>query len=89
MHVKDVDTFADRCYNPRQSSKILDSMPSADSNATTQDVCEYLREHARPTWDQLFSHPFVLGMADGTLPVPIFAFYISQNILFQIGRAHV
>jgi thiaminase/transcriptional activator TenA len=48
----------------------------------SQDVCEYLRAQSRPLWDQLFAHPFVLGMADGTLPLRKFAFYVSQNILF-------
>jgi thiaminase/transcriptional activator TenA len=52
------------------------------ATAPAQDLCEYVRERARPAWDQLFTHPFVLGMAHGTLPVPTFAFYISQNILF-------
>ena len=46
------------------------------------DICDQLRQQCREVWDALFSHPFVLGMADGSLPVRKFAFYVSQNILF-------
>jgi thiaminase/transcriptional activator TenA len=46
------------------------------------DVCDYLRTHAAAEWARLFTHPFVVGMADGSLPVGAFAFYIGQNILF-------
>jgi thiaminase/transcriptional activator TenA len=47
-----------------------------------QDVSEYLQAQSASVWNQLFAHPFVLGMADGSLPVRKFAFYVSQNILF-------
>jgi thiaminase/transcriptional activator TenA len=46
------------------------------------DVCDHMRRQCREVWDALFSHPFVVGMADGSLPVRKFAFYITQNILF-------
>jgi thiaminase (transcriptional activator TenA) len=52
------------------------------SAATPDDVCAYLRAEASTVWERLFSHPFVLGMAQGTLPPRAFGFYIGQNILF-------
>jgi thiaminase/transcriptional activator TenA len=46
------------------------------------DVCEDLRTQSATVWALLFRHRFVRGMADGTLPVRCFAFYVAQNILF-------
>jgi thiaminase/transcriptional activator TenA len=33
-------------------------------------------------WDGLITHPFVLGLADATLPPEAFRFYVTQNILY-------
>lgn len=33
-------------------------------------------------WDQFLFHPFVRGMADGTLPRECFEYYIKQDYLY-------
>lgn len=41
-----------------------------------------LKEKALPAWQALEQHPFVAQMADGTLPLDSFRFYIDQNLLY-------
>ena len=41
-----------------------------------------MREAAEPIWAAQREHPFVLGMADGTLPPDRFAFFLKQDCLF-------
>lgn len=41
-----------------------------------------LKENALPAWRALERHPFVARMADGTLPLDSFRFYIDQNLLY-------
>ena len=33
-------------------------------------------------WDEFLHHPFVRGMADGTLPKECFMFYLKQDYLY-------
>lgn len=48
-----------------------------------------LRDAAEPIWAAQKKHPFVLGMADGTLPPVRFAHFLEQDCLFipQYSRA--
>lgn len=39
---------------------------------------------AAPDWDAYIRHPFVKGMADGSLPRPAFLTYLVQDYLFLI-----
>ena len=37
---------------------------------------------ALPSFKKILKHPFVTGLADGTLPQDVFAFYIRQDALY-------
>jgi thiaminase/transcriptional activator TenA len=41
-----------------------------------------LKENALPAWQALERHPFVAQMADGSLSLDSFRFYIDQNLLY-------
>ncbi|MCD6638430.1 MAG: thiaminase II [Nocardioides sp.] len=47
------------------------------------------RDAVADVWDRLPDHPFVRGMADGTLPAPVYQYYVGQNLLYlpQYARA--
>ena len=49
-----------------------------------------LREAARADWQRYVDHPFLRGLADGTLPEAAFRHYLAQDYLFliQFARAH-
>jgi len=49
-----------------------------------------LRSGAGPLWTAFTGHPFVAGVADGTLPAPAFRRYLMQDYLFliQFARAY-
>lgn len=40
------------------------------------------REAIADVWDGLPNHPFVRGMADGTLPATTYQYYVGQNLLY-------
>ncbi|PZW44791.1 thiaminase/transcriptional activator TenA [Humitalea rosea] len=42
---------------------------------------------AAPAWEAYCWHPFVQGLADGTLPLPAFQHYLVQDYLFLIQFA--
>ena len=46
-----------------------------------------LRAAVAPIWDRLLTHPFVTGMADGSLPPKRYLFYVDQNLLYLSGYA--
>ena len=43
------------------------------------------REDVQPAWKQHTEHDFVAGLADGTLPVESFKYYLIQDYLFLVG----
>ena len=49
-----------------------------------------LRESAEDAWRDYVAHPFVQGLADGTLPAAAFRHYLVQDYLFliQFARAY-
>jgi thiaminase/transcriptional activator TenA len=51
--------------------------------------CESLRAQSRELWQTLHEHPFLLEMADGTLPLGRFRFYLEQDLFFlpELARA--
>jgi thiaminase/transcriptional activator TenA len=48
-----------------------------------------LRRIAEPIWRRELQHPFVRGIADGTLPIERFRFYLQQDYLFLIEYCRV
>jgi thiaminase (transcriptional activator TenA) len=48
-----------------------------------------LREAADPIWQAQHDHPFVRGVADGTLPVEGFKRYVRQDYVFLIDYARL
>jgi thiaminase (transcriptional activator TenA) len=56
------------------------------SEATFSDI---LRAKAAGIWRRELQHPFVRGLADGTLPIERFRFYLCQDYLFLIEYCRV
>ena len=48
-----------------------------------------LRQSAAPIWVADLRHPFVRGIADGTLPMEKFKFYLIQDYLFLLDYSRV
>ncbi len=48
-----------------------------------------LQKQGDPIWSRTLSHPFVLGIGDGSLPAERFKFYIRQDYIFLIEYARV
>ncbi len=44
--------------------------------------CDGMRRECAAIWDAQLTHPFVVALADGTLPPETFRFYILQDALF-------
>jgi thiaminase (transcriptional activator TenA) len=57
------------------------------NTSTTTTLSERLREASEPLWSQVFEHPFVTGIADGSLPLDSFRFYLEQDRLFLFDYA--
>jgi thiaminase/transcriptional activator TenA len=43
---------------------------------------EFVRKRADAVWEASFRHPFVTGIADGTLPLDCFRYYIQQDAYY-------
>ncbi len=52
--------------------------------AEETDLFGWLREGAGSLWSRYVDHPFVRGLADGTLPQAAFRRYLTQDYLFLI-----
>ena len=48
-----------------------------------------LRRRADPLWEEIFRHPFVKGIGDGTLPRDRFEFYLKQDYVYLIDFSRV
>ena len=48
-----------------------------------------LRQFAAPIWEADLKHPFVRGIADGSLPKEKFKFYLIQDYLFLLDYSRV
>ncbi len=44
---------------------------------------------ATPTWQKTLTHPFVVGLGDGSLPLEKFQFYMCQDYVFLIEYSRV
>ena len=58
---------------------------SNDMSTSGLKVSERLYRVALPIWESYYDHPFVKGIADGTLPVSKFQLYMIQylKLLFK------
>jgi thiaminase/transcriptional activator TenA len=52
-------------------------------------VSAMLRDGCEPAWSGLADHPFVRGLADGTLEPERFRFYLEQNLFYLPRYARV
>lgn len=57
--------------------------------ARTEKFTDELRRAAAPIWEADLKHPFVRGIADGTLPTEKFKFYLIQDYLFLLDYSRV
>ena len=48
-----------------------------------------LRGKSDPLWEEIFRHPFVKGIGDGTLPRDRFEFYLKQDYVYLIDFSRV
>ena len=55
----------------------------------TERFTERLRRQAAAVWDAQHQHPFVRGIADGTLSVERFKFWLRQDYVFLIDYARL
>ena len=51
-------------------------------SAVTSSLCQRLRGDCAALWESLHEHPFVAGLADGSLPPDTFRFYVEQNLQY-------
>lgn len=52
-------------------------------------VSDRLYAYVKPIWDKYLEHPFVRGIADGTLPIDKFQFYMIQDHKYLMQYAKV
>ncbi|SEN46378.1 thiaminase/4-amino-5-aminomethyl-2-methylpyrimidine deaminase [Amphibacillus marinus] len=50
---------------------------------------QLIRQEADPIWQASFNHPFVQGVADGTLPLDRFRYYVMQDSYYLSTFARV
>ncbi len=48
---------------------------------------EQLRDEAKSIWSEIFAHPFLQEIKDGTLPLEKFRYYLGQDYLYLEGFA--
>ena len=51
--------------------------------------CKEVREECKDVWESSFDHPFVTGLAEGTLPEDVFRFYVMQDAYYLTHFAKV
>ncbi|KAJ3026133.1 UNVERIFIED_CONTAM: hypothetical protein HDU68_006151 [Siphonaria sp. JEL0065] len=54
---------------------------------TKESFIQHLKESCRKDWDEYIDHPFVRGLADGTLPSESFKHYIRQDYIYLLHYA--
>ena len=53
----------------------------------TESFSEQLRQEAEPVWEQIFHNPFLNDIADASLPLENFRYYLKQDYLYLEGFA--
>ncbi len=61
---------------------MVSSDMSPVASATSGTLSARLRDSMQPLWRRHLEHPFVVALADGSLPQSTFEFYIRQDALF-------
>lgn len=56
-------------------------------STSSKSLFHTLRNACVDDWQKYIEHPFVKGMADGTLPEPAFRYYLEQDYLFLVHFA--
>jgi thiaminase (transcriptional activator TenA) len=59
-------------------------LAASEPRTATARFSDELRHAADDIWRAQHQHPFVLGIADGSLPIERFAFWVRQDYLFLI-----
>lgn len=54
----------------------------------TESFTETMRQECATIWEAQLVHPFVMALADGTLPQETFRYYITQDARFLTSLAH-
>jgi thiaminase/transcriptional activator TenA len=54
---------------------------------TVASICDEMRAGCADIWDGLHAHPFLRGLADGTLPLENFRFFLEQDNLYLVDYA--
>jgi thiaminase/transcriptional activator TenA len=57
--------------------------------ASRNSFTRAIRTKAQPIWDRELKHPFVRGLADGTLSFDRFRFYLTQDYIFLVEYCRV
>lgn len=52
-----------------------------------ESFSDQLKAEAQPIWRQIFAHPFLREIKDGTLPLEKFRYYLTQDYLYLEGFA--
>ena len=52
-------------------------------------LTDRLYENVKDIWEEYYTHPFIMGMKDGTLPKEKFRFYLIQDYLYLLDYAKV
>src|SRR5207244_4223128 len=64
-------------------------LPARDVSVAMSRFTDRLHELAKPIWEAQHVHAFVRGIADGTLDVEKFTFWVRQDYLFLIDYARL
>lgn len=59
------------------------------SDTVPQPFSAVLRTDSAAIWEAQHAHPFVRGIADGTLPDAVFAHFLAQDYVFLIAYARL
>ncbi len=54
---------------------------------TEGSICDEMRAGSADIWDGLHGHPFLRGLADGSLPLEAFRFFLEQDNLYLVEYA--
>ena len=50
--------------------------------STTISSSDLFREECAPIWTALHQHPFITELAEGTLPLDKFRFFLEQDVFY-------
>lgn len=74
---------------PAQLADVERLRPVVSARVSAVALSSRLRRSADPVWQAQREHPFLQGIADGTLALERFSFYVRQDYLFLIEYARL